>query len=66
MKQKSSKGKDEAKPGRPSLPEGEARTKTLQVRYKPDEYARLEKVAQAKGMKLAEWARKALNAAAKK
>ena len=67
MKQKSgSKAKAVKGPGRPSKPEGEARTKTLQVRYRPDEYARLEEVAKAKGFPtITEWAREALNKASK-
>lgn len=67
MKRESGKGTGEAMPGRPLLPEGEARTKTLQVRYKPDEYARLEEVAKAKGFAtISEWAREALNKASKR
>jgi hypothetical protein len=67
MKREDGKGKHEAKPGRPSLPKGEALTKTLQVRYKPDEYARLEAVAKAKGFStITEWARETLNKASKK
>ncbi len=51
------------KPGRPRLPKGEARGRTMQVRFTADEAKRIAATARANGMKVSEWIRSTLNAA---
>ena len=45
------------KPGRPPLPEGNAKAVMLRVRLTPDERAAIEKAAKAKNQTVSEWLR---------
>jgi uncharacterized protein (DUF1778 family) len=50
--------------GRPRLPPGENRGKALNVRFRPEERARLDAAAEAAGERLSDWARRVLLAEA--
>lgn len=58
--------KRKPKLGRPKLPPGENRGKALNVRFKPEERARLDAAADAAGERLSDWVRRVLLAEADK
>jgi hypothetical protein len=57
QKGKSSKS---GKTGRPRLPTGAAKSKTIRTRFSPEEHSRIEKAAAREGASLSDWVRKAL------
>ena len=53
------------KTGRPKLPKGEAKSKTIRTRFSPEEHARIKKAAKGRNESISDWVRKVLlNAAA--
>jgi len=51
------------KPGRPTLPKGEAKAETLRIRVTPSELKAFGAKAKASGQTVSEWIRSTLNAA---
>lgn len=51
------------KPGRPSLPKGEAKGETLRIRVTPSELKGYGAKAKASGLSVSEWIRSTLNTA---
>lgn len=51
-------------PGRPSLPDTEGKRKTIGFRVEAKEHAAIEQAASIAGMKLSDWVRARLSAAA--
>jgi predicted HicB family RNase H-like nuclease len=49
--------------GRPTLPKGQAKGKTVPVRFKPEELKRIESAAKSNKQTVSEWIRTAINAA---
>jgi uncharacterized protein (DUF1778 family) len=48
------------KSGRPKLPKGAAKSKTVRARLSPEEHAKIKKAADVAGFKLSDWVRKLL------
>jgi predicted HicB family RNase H-like nuclease len=57
------KQKAKGKRGRPPLPKGDAKNKTLRIRVTPNELSAIESAANGKKQSLSEWIRSTLNAA---
>lgn len=55
-------GKKTRGPGRPPLPRGSAKARTIQVRLKPEEFKAVTGAAKASKQSLSEWIRGTLNA----
>lgn len=51
------------KPGRPTLPKGEAKAKIMPVRLNPDDRKRIEKAAKDNHQTVSQWVRSTLIAA---
>jgi hypothetical protein len=51
------------KPGRPKLPKGAAKGKTVQVRFSSDDLKRVTSAAKARKQTVSEWIRSTVNAA---
>ena len=50
-------------PGRPPLPAERRLSRTIRVRVTPPDYRRIRSLADAEGLSVSEWARRALEAA---
>jgi hypothetical protein len=57
QKGKSSKS---GKTGRPKLPKGAAKSKTIRTRFSPEEHGRIERKANREGKRISDWVRKVL------
>jgi hypothetical protein len=57
QKEKSSKL---GKTGRPKLPIGAAKSKTIRTRFSPEEHTRIERAAKGNGDSISDWVRKVL------
>jgi len=52
------------KTGRPKLPSGAAKSKTIRTRFSPEEHGRIDRAAKKDGKSISDWVRKMLLEAA--